>query len=174
MKTCTDWYAVAIFIEATPYQSFFCHSHVDRHRSVCTCFQLVICTCIIFHILLCINCNIYAKKMLRDLSLIREEAIAENAAEKEHTFRKGYNSFIEHRFGPNASKKRRKRRYHTQHSTRHTFSRLCESYEVREADRKRLLGHSLKGDVTNDVYGHRSVEELSREVEKIQTENRPQ
>lgn len=60
------------------------------------------------------------------------------------------------------------RRYHTPHSTRHTFSRLCESYEVREADRKRLLGHSLKGDVTNDVYGHRSVEELSREVEKTQ------
>ena len=56
---------------------------------------------------------------------------------------------------------------YTPHSTRHTFSRLCESYEVREADRKRMLGHSLKSDITNGVYGHRSVEELKREIEKI-------
>ena len=58
-------------------------------------------------------------------------------------------------------------RYHTPHSTRHTFSRLCESYDVKEADRKRMLGHSLKGDITNGVYGHRSVEELKKEIEKI-------
>ena len=60
------------------------------------------------------------------------------------------------------------KRYHTPHSTRHTFSRLCESYDVKEADRKRMMGHSLKGDVTNGVYGHRSVAELKREVEKIE------
>ena len=64
------------------------------------------------------------------------------------------------------------KRYHTPHSTRHTFSRLCESYDVREADRKRMMGHSLKGDVTNGVYGHRSVAELSREVEKIEHLNK--
>lgn len=62
---------------------------------------------------------------------------------------------------------KKKDRYHTPHSTRHTFSRLCESYGVSEADRKRMLGHSLKSDVTNGVYGHRSIAELKKEIEKI-------
>lgn len=59
-------------------------------------------------------------------------------------------------------------RYHTPHSCRHTFSRLCESYGVNEADRKRMMGRSLLNDVTNGVYGHRSVIELARELEKIE------
>ena len=59
-------------------------------------------------------------------------------------------------------------RYHTPHSCRHTFSRLCESYGVNEADRRRMMGHSFGNDVTNGVYGHRSVKELSLEIEKIQ------
>ena len=54
---------------------------------------------------------------------------------------------------------------HTPHDCRHTFSALCERYEVREADRKRMLGHAL--DLTNGVYGHRTVEELRAEIEKI-------
>lgn len=54
---------------------------------------------------------------------------------------------------------------HTPHDCRHTFSALCERYEVREADRKRMLGHAL--DLTNGVYGHRTVEELRSEIEKI-------
>lgn len=58
-------------------------------------------------------------------------------------------------------------RYHTPHSCRHTFSRLCESYGVSEADRKRMMGHSFGNDITNGVYGHRSVEELRAEIEKI-------
>ena len=56
----------------------------------------------------------------------------------------------------------------TPHSCRHTFHRLLEKAGVGEADRKRLMGHSLKGDVTNGVYGHRSVEELRECVEKIE------
>ena len=55
----------------------------------------------------------------------------------------------------------------TPHSCRHTFHRLLEREGVSEADRKRLMGHSLKGDVTNGTYGHRGVEELRREIEKI-------
>lgn len=58
-------------------------------------------------------------------------------------------------------------RYHTPHSCRHTFSRLCESYGVNEADRRRMLGHSFGNDITNGVYGHRSVEELRAQIEKI-------
>jgi len=56
---------------------------------------------------------------------------------------------------------------HTPHSCRHTFSRLCESYGVNEADRKRMMGHSFGSDITNAVYGHRTVEELRVEIEKI-------
>lgn len=56
--------------------------------------------------------------------------------------------------------------HHSPHDCRHTFSTLCERYGVREADRKRMLGHAV-GDITNDTYGHRTVEELRTEIEKI-------
>lgn len=56
---------------------------------------------------------------------------------------------------------------HTPHDTRHTFSMLCEKYGVPENDRKRMLGHTFK-DVTNAVYGHRTLEDLRTELEKIQ------
>lgn len=55
---------------------------------------------------------------------------------------------------------------HTPHDCRHTFSRLCEKYEVNENDRKRLLGHAFQ-DITNAVYGHRSIEELRKAIEMI-------
>ena len=57
---------------------------------------------------------------------------------------------------------------HTPHDCRHTFSMLCEKYGVRENDRKRLLGHSFRDDITNGVYGHRSLEDLRNELEKIE------
>lgn len=56
---------------------------------------------------------------------------------------------------------------HTPHDCRHTFSMLCEKYRVSENDRKRMLGHSFKNDITNAVYGHRTVEDLRKEIEKI-------
>ena len=56
---------------------------------------------------------------------------------------------------------------HTPHDCRHTFSRLCEKFEVNENDRKRMLGHSFGNDITNSVYGHRSLGELRTEIEKI-------
>ena len=56
---------------------------------------------------------------------------------------------------------------HTPHDCRHTFSMLCEKYGVRENDRKRLLGHSFRNDITNAVYGHRALEDLKQEIEKI-------
>lgn len=55
---------------------------------------------------------------------------------------------------------------HTPHDCRHTFSALCEKYGVRENDRKRMLGHKFT-DITNGVYGHRTLEELQEEIEKI-------
>ena len=56
---------------------------------------------------------------------------------------------------------------HTPHDCRHTFSALCEKYNVNENDRKRMLGHSFGKDITNSVYGHRTVDELRAEIEKI-------
>lgn len=56
---------------------------------------------------------------------------------------------------------------HTPHDCRHTFSALCERYGVRENDRKRMMGHSFGADLTNQVYGHRTVEDLRSEIEKI-------
>ena len=56
---------------------------------------------------------------------------------------------------------------HTPHDCRHTFSWLCERYGVRENDRKRMLGHSFKDDITNKVYGHRTLDELRTEICKI-------
>ncbi|WP_276853610.1 tyrosine-type recombinase/integrase [Enterocloster lavalensis] len=56
---------------------------------------------------------------------------------------------------------------HTPHDCRHTFSALCEKYEVQENDRKRMLGHSFGNDITNKTYGHRSLEDLRTEICKI-------
>lgn len=57
---------------------------------------------------------------------------------------------------------------HTPHDCRHTFSMLCEKYGVNENDRKRMLGHSFGSDITNSTYGHRSIEDLRAEIEKIE------
>jgi len=55
---------------------------------------------------------------------------------------------------------------HTFHDCRHTFSMLCEKYDVPENDRKRLLGHAFS-DITNSVYGHRDLESLRASIEKM-------
>lgn len=55
---------------------------------------------------------------------------------------------------------------HTPQDCRHTFSMLCERYKVSENDRKRMMGHSFT-DVTNRVYGHRDLNDLRSEIEKI-------
>ena len=57
---------------------------------------------------------------------------------------------------------------HTPHDCRHTFSALCEKYNVDENDRKRMLGHSFGNDITNGIYGHRTLDDLRAEIEKIQ------
>lgn len=56
---------------------------------------------------------------------------------------------------------------HTPHDCRHTFSMLCEHFKVAENDRKRMMGHSFGQDITNETYGHRTIDELREEIEKI-------
>lgn len=60
---------------------------------------------------------------------------------------------------------------HTPHDCRHTFSALCEEYKVSENDRKRMLGHSFGADITNRIYGHRTLDDLKKEIEKIVVTN---
>lgn len=56
---------------------------------------------------------------------------------------------------------------HTPHDARHTFSWLCEHFNVNENDRKRMMGHSFGKDITNATYGHRTLDELKAEIYKI-------
>ncbi len=56
---------------------------------------------------------------------------------------------------------------HTPHDCRHTFSWLCDRYGVDTLAKKMLLGHSLGNDVTSLKYGHRTLEELRAEINKI-------
>lgn len=57
---------------------------------------------------------------------------------------------------------------HTPHDCRHTFSWLCDKYKVDEFSKHLLMGHAITGDVEKSVYGHRTIEELRTEIEKIQ------
>lgn len=56
---------------------------------------------------------------------------------------------------------------HTAHDCRHTFSMLCDKYDVNETEKKRMLGHAFK-DITNRVYGHSDLDKQKKELAKIQ------
>lgn len=56
---------------------------------------------------------------------------------------------------------------HTPHNTRHTFATKCEEVGISDSTIKLLMGHSLAGDVTNDVYIHKTTKRLKNEIEKI-------
>ena len=58
-------------------------------------------------------------------------------------------------------------RNYADHDCRHTFSWLCDKYHVDALSKKMLLGHALGNDVTDLKYGHRTVEELREEINKI-------
>lgn len=56
---------------------------------------------------------------------------------------------------------------HTPHDCRHTFSWLCDKYKIDELSKHLLMGHSLGNDVEKSVYGHRTIDELRMEINKI-------
>lgn len=56
---------------------------------------------------------------------------------------------------------------HTIHETRHTFASMLDRAKVPESITKRLMGHTF-GDVTQDVYIHKELDELKEGIEKIQ------
>lgn len=56
---------------------------------------------------------------------------------------------------------------HLPHDTRHTFITLMDRAGVDESIIKLIVGHSLKSNITKDVYTHKTPEELLKEVNKI-------
>lgn len=68
------------------------------------------------------------------------------------------------RLGIETSKSGKK---HTPHDCRHTFSWLCDKYDMDELSKHLLMGHSLGKDIEKSVYGHRTYEELCVEIQKI-------
>ena len=56
---------------------------------------------------------------------------------------------------------------HRVHDTRHTFSWLCDKYEVDSVSKHMLMGHSLGKDVEANTYGHRTLDELRSAINKI-------
>ena len=55
---------------------------------------------------------------------------------------------------------------HTPHDCRHTFAILCDENGVKETDKKFIMGHSFQ-DVSNAVYGHRTIDYLKEQIELI-------
>ncbi len=56
---------------------------------------------------------------------------------------------------------------HTPHDCRHTFSWLADKYKLDDLSKKMIIGHAFGTDVDKTVYGHRTVEELKAEMNKI-------
>lgn len=55
----------------------------------------------------------------------------------------------------------------TPHATRHTFATLCYRYGVESLATKKMLGHSVGGGITEQVYIHIDNDILEREIAKI-------
>lgn len=55
---------------------------------------------------------------------------------------------------------------HTSYDCRHTFATRMKQIGANEQILKKILGHSIQ-DLTECVYTHRAIEELVKEVNKI-------
>lgn len=62
---------------------------------------------------------------------------------------------------------------HTSHDCRHTFSWLADKYKLDDMAKHMIMGHSLGKDVEKNVYGHRTLEELTAEMNKIKVIKNP-
>lgn len=58
---------------------------------------------------------------------------------------------------------------HTPHDCRHTFSWLCDEADVDKISKQLMIGHKLGDDVTDNVYGHRDLARLRKEIAKLPT-----
>ena len=56
---------------------------------------------------------------------------------------------------------------HTPHDTRHTFTTRADQYGMNPIVTKRILGHSTT-DITEKVYTHKYLDDLKKEIRKIE------
>lgn len=56
---------------------------------------------------------------------------------------------------------------HTPHDCRDTFATMLDNAGVKDSIIKRLMGHSLSNDITQDKYIHKDIEELRKAIEMI-------
>ena len=56
---------------------------------------------------------------------------------------------------------------HTIHETRHTFISQCDRLGINKITLKRIVGHSTKKDITDDIYTHKSLEDLIEAIDKF-------
>lgn len=56
---------------------------------------------------------------------------------------------------------------HMQKDTRHTFATLLNNAGANDVAIKRMMGHSMKKDVTKNVYTHKDIEQLRKNIELI-------
>jgi len=57
---------------------------------------------------------------------------------------------------------------YTPHDCWHTFSWLCDKYKADKLSKHLIMGHSLRNNIEKSVYGHRTIDELHTEINKIQ------
>lgn len=56
---------------------------------------------------------------------------------------------------------------HTPHDCRHTFSWLADQAGMDALSKHMIMGHTLGADIEQNVYGHRNVDQLKTEMNKI-------
>lgn len=56
---------------------------------------------------------------------------------------------------------------HTPHECRHSFATYAAAYDLNKTLLKKIIGHSAK-DLTEDTYTHTFIEDLIKEIEKLQ------
>lgn len=56
---------------------------------------------------------------------------------------------------------------HRRHDTRHTFITLCSNAGIDEYIIKEIVGHSHSGNITRDVYIHKSIQQLIQKIDRI-------
>ena len=55
---------------------------------------------------------------------------------------------------------------HLPHDTRHTFATISDNAYMNKLCIKRIMGHQST-DITDNVYTHKDIEQLKKEIEKI-------
>lgn len=54
---------------------------------------------------------------------------------------------------------------HTIHETRHTFISQCNRLNINKISVKKIVGHAITKDITDDVYTHKSTNDLIKAID---------